>query len=92
LAGKIAPMSASAIEGRIREFLLKDLIWDVPREQLTSDYSLVGSNAIDSLAIIRLVTLIEEEFRLELGDEDLVPENFETIGNIARLIEKRQAS
>jgi acyl carrier protein len=48
--------------------------------------SLVESGVIDSLGIMKLVDYIEREFRVKIGDEDLVPENFETLDDITKLL------
>lgn len=45
--------------------------------------------ALDSLAIIRLISFIETEFRIPIPDSEIVPENFETIRQITTLIEGR---
>jgi acyl carrier protein len=57
---------------------------DVERE------SLVESGIIDSLGIMKLVDFIEKEFRVKIGDEDLVPENFETLDDITKLLAQKQ--
>lgn len=82
-------MSNIDIGERLRDFMVDELLWQVPREALTSDFSLVENELLDSLDILRLVTFLEEELGLRLEDEDLVPENFETIGSIVHLIEQR---
>lgn len=82
-------MSNIDIGERLRDFMVDELLWQVPRDALTSDFSLVENELLDSLDILRLVTFLEEELRLRLEDEDLVPGNFETIGSIVHLIEQR---
>ncbi len=57
---------------------------DVERE------SLVESGIIDSLGIMKLVDFIEKEFHVKIGDADLVPENFETLDDITKLLASKQ--
>ena len=57
---------------------------DVERE------SLVESGIIDSLGIMKLVDFIEKEFSVKIGDQDLVPENFDTLDDITRLLATKQ--
>ena len=52
--------------------------------------SLVESGIIDSLGIMKLVDFIEKEFKVKIGDEDLVPENFETLDDITKLLAAKQ--
>lgn len=81
--------SGIGLEPRLRDFMIDELLWQVSRDALTSDFSLVESELLDSLDILRLVTFVEQEIGVQLEDDDLVPENFETIGSIVRLVEQR---
>lgn len=74
----------------LRTFILTDLHYDGRAEQLTQDYALVDNHVVDSLGLFRLVSFIEEQFGVEVGDEELIPENFGTIGAMARLIERKR--
>ena len=83
---------ASSVEA-LREFIVNDLHWDGDRDLLTPDYPLIENHVLDSLGLFTLVAFVEEQFAVEVGDEELVPENFGTLGAIAALIErKRRAS
>jgi acyl carrier protein len=48
--------------------------------------SLVESGIIDSLGIMKLVDFLEKELGIRVEDEDLLPENFETVDAIANLL------
>ena len=50
--------------------------------------ALVDDGILDSLAIIRLVSDISDEFDVEIQVTDLVPENFNTVQAIMDLIER----
>lgn len=50
---------------------------------------LVESGIIDSVGIMKLVEFIETELQVKIGDEDLIPENFETLDDIVRLIQEK---
>jgi acyl carrier protein len=57
--------------------------------RVTDDQSLVESGVIDSLGIFRLVAFLEESFRVRIGDEEIVGENFESIVSIERFVQKK---
>jgi acyl carrier protein len=59
---------------------------------LSGDTSLIASGRLDSLQILELIEFAEERFEIRLIDEDMHPDNFESIGSVARLIGKRMAS
>lgn len=50
--------------------------------------SLVKSGWLDSFGILDLVQLLESEYRVRLLDRDVVPENFENLASIRRLVER----
>lgn len=57
-----------------------------------ADQELITTGIIDSLGILKLVNYIEEKFGIAVSDEDLVPENFQTVNDIDNLVERKQAA
>ncbi len=75
---------------RIRTFIHQR--FPVARERKLGDEdSLLESGAIDSLGILDVVSFFEDEFKVRLEDEELVPENFDTVAALARLVESKRA-
>jgi acyl carrier protein len=60
-------------------------------EFLKDDEELLLSGRIDSLGIVRLIALIEEEFQIQIPPEDVIIENFMTLQAIASYLEVRLA-
>jgi acyl carrier protein len=73
---------------RVRDFILNDLRWEGSADVLTDDFPLLEAGVIDSLGLFRLVQFLEEEYGIEIHDEELVPENFATLGAIRHLTER----
>ena len=59
-----------------------------PGVDFEKETALVDDGILDSLAIIRLVSEIDDEFDVKIGVTDLVPENFNSAKAIMALIEK----
>ena len=55
-------------------------------KDLSPSDSLLEKGVLDSLAIVKLLSYLEEEFDVEIDDADFDPENFETIDSIAKLV------
>lgn len=49
--------------------------------------SLLDSGLIDSTGIFELVSFLESDFGIQVADEDIVPENFETVRRIATFVD-----
>ena len=75
---------------RIREFVLTR--FPLARERNPGDGdSLLDSGIIDSLGILDLVTYLEETFEVVAEDEDLSPENFDSIDSLVRFVESKRS-
>lgn len=76
----------------LTEFILKELATNNETESLDDNEPLLESGIIDSLAIMKLLAFIEEKFNLKVMDDELIPENFDSVASILRLIEKKNIS
>lgn len=76
------------IESEIRAFL--NLNFPLYKaEQVDADQSLVESGVIDSLGILELVDFVEVKFGLRIPEDELLPENLDSIANITRYLAQK---
>ena len=80
------------IADRIREFILSELVQDKSITSLSESESLIESGIIDSLGIQKLLAFLEEKLSIQITDDDIVPENFETIETIVSLIKSKNTA
>jgi acyl carrier protein len=78
-------------EEALRQFIVEELHWPGDPTLLTADYRLLETDTIDSLGIYAIVGFCEEDLGVRIDDEELVPENFETIRDIARLVDEKRS-
>ena len=79
-----------SLHKNVEKIILAELPADLQRASLTADEDLLAQGLIDSLGLMKLVTALEAEFAIQVADDDLVPENFQTLGAITQLIERKQ--
>lgn len=60
-------------------------------EELTDESPLLESGILDSLAIVKLLTFLEESFGVEITDDEFDPDNFESVAAIAELVAAKKA-
>lgn len=70
----------------VRNFIETEMVTSSPRTPLSPDDSLIEKGIIDSLGVQILIAYLEREFDLRIADTEIVPENFETIGAVAKFI------
>ena len=78
-------------EDLIRQYINDELAKDVLREPLRDDDLLLERQILDSLGLFQLVGYLENEFDIEVRDEELVPANFGSVRDIARLVREKQS-
>jgi acyl carrier protein len=76
-----------AVEDKIREIIIEQL--GVAAEEVVPEASFIDDLGADSLDIVELVMAIEEEFGLEIPDEDA--ERMQNIGDVISYVEERTA-
>lgn len=81
-------MVNNAIEERVREIIL-DRIPKSRKEGLSNSDQLLSNGLLDSLGVLDVVSLLEENFAVSIDDEELVPEHFDSIESISIFISKK---
>jgi acyl carrier protein len=80
------------IEDRLRAFIVDELRngW-VPAE-VTDDLPLIRSGVVDSMGLFELVAMLEREFGIEVHDDELVLDHFETVSTVAAFVRSKQGA
>lgn len=74
------------IEREIREFLRENFPLSADGVTLQRDDSLIEVGVIDSTGVLELIGFIEERYELEVRDEEVLPENLDSIASITRFV------
>lgn len=80
-------METTDTEHEIRSFLVDNFLFG-RADAWRDDTSLLG-NVIDSTGAIELVMFLQNRFAITVEDTELVPENFETLGNVVSFVERK---
>lgn len=68
-------------KSKIREFIVENFLFGNAND-LEDGTSFLEEGIIDSTGILELVTYLEEEFAITIEDEELIPENLDSITNV----------
>ena len=61
----------------------------IPKKQRIYDYRFFEAGHIDSLSVMSFILNLEDEFGVLISDEDMISEQFQTIGGLSELIAKK---
>jgi acyl carrier protein len=59
---------------------------------LTPDQSFLDSGIVDSTGMLELVTFIEDEYGIKVGDDELVPENLDSLNRISAFVARKRGA
>ena len=73
---------------KIKTFIIENFLFG-SEDGLKDETSFLEEGIIDSTGILELVTFLEEEFSITIEDEELVPENLDSINNVTAFLERK---
>jgi acyl carrier protein len=76
--------------GEVRRFLRENFMMD--DAEVGDDASFMAGHVLDSTGFIELITFVEERFGVQVADEEMLPENFDSLSNIAGYVTRKRAS
>jgi len=78
-----------ALKDELRKFVTDNFMYGKPYEGFADDDSFIERGIIDSTAILELVAYLEKRYRITLHDEDLIPDNLDSVNRLARFVKGR---
>jgi len=80
----------SELKTQIRDFIIENFLFG-NANGLKDDTSFLEEGIIDSTGVLELVTFLEENFEVQVEDEELIPENLDSIDNVTGYMERKMA-
>ncbi len=77
------------IRQQIIDFITTNFLFGVDNRDLGDTDSLLESGVIDSTGVLELVAFIEETYGITVQDDEIVPENLDSIANAVNYLEKK---
>jgi acyl carrier protein len=81
---------SDSLRDRIQKFILENYLFTSDRSALGLDDSLLGRGIVDSTGMLEIIMFIEEQLGVTVKDEDMVPENLDSVSRIAAFVESRR--
>jgi acyl carrier protein len=81
---------ADTIETALRSFIIENFLFGDDTRTIAGTDSLIQNDLMDSTGILELVAFLEERFGITVADEDIVPDNLDSIDRITAYVMRRQ--
>jgi acyl carrier protein len=79
-----------ALRSSIRDFLLENYLFTTDTSAIGWDDSLLGRGIVDSTGMLEVIFFIEEKLGVKVKDEEMIPDNLDSINKIAGFVEARR--
>ena len=83
-------VEVSSILTEIRGFVVENFLFGSEEEVPTDEASLLGSGIIDSTGVLEIVTFVESSYKIEVSDDEMLPENFDSLKNVAEYVKRKK--
>jgi acyl carrier protein len=77
-------------DSTIKTFILNEFLPGEDPDALTDTTPLMSSGVLDSLATLKLITFLEQEFGVKIEAHEADEEHFETINDICELVDSKR--
>jgi acyl carrier protein len=74
---------------QIREFIIENLLFGDESALSADSASLIETGVIDSTGVVELVSFIEERFGIRVLDDEVTPENLDSVSKLAKYIHSK---
>jgi len=76
----------------IKSFIVSNFLFGQGGDSLSGEESFLDRGIIDSTGVMELVSFIEEQYGITVGDRELVPENLDSLSNVSRFVAGKLAA
>lgn len=77
------------IIGKMRSYLQEEIL-QIPDREIAPDEPLISSGLIDSFSLVDVALFVEETFAIHIDDTELNAETFDSLDELAKIIQARQ--
>ena len=79
------------VKSTVKDFIVKNFLFGNSSEEDTfaDEDSFLENGIIDSTGVLELIEFIEEQYTVKAEDDELVPDNFDSLSNVTRYIMRK---
>lgn len=78
-----------SVEQKVRGYILENFLFTDDDSALNNADSLLENGTMDSTGVMEVIHFLEEEFGITVEDEEMVPENLDSVDNIVAFVNRK---
>jgi acyl carrier protein len=88
----VAVLNKDKLQTEIKNFIIDNFLFGDQNHEIGLDDSFMETGIIDSTGILELIEFVEESYEIKVNDNELVPENLDSLSNISTFIINKKNS
>jgi len=80
-----------AMKKLVRQYIADNFLFSNDGYQLSDDASFLEEGIVDSTGVLELVMFVEETFNIAVNDEEIIPDNFDSVSKLTAYITRKMA-
>lgn len=81
---------SSELQTQVRDFILENYLFTDDKSALGPEESLLERGIVDSTGMLEIIMFIEDELGVQVADEEMIPENLDSVNRIAAFVSKKR--
>ena len=80
-----------SVEQQVRDYILENYLFTDDQAALNNADSFLSTGILDSTGILEVIYFLEEDFGIKVEDDEMVPENLDSVDQIVAFVGRKQA-
>jgi acyl carrier protein len=77
------------IEEKIKDYICRNLLFSDNGYPYDDQASFLEEGIVDSVGVMELVTFVEESFAVKIDDQEVTPDNFDSVSRLSAFIRRK---
>jgi acyl carrier protein len=87
---EMVKVTADDIKVKVKDYILTNFLFGDTSVQIGDDTSFMENAIIDSTGILEVIEFVESNFGIKIEDTELLPENLDSLNNIAAFVMRKK--
>jgi len=75
---------------KIKDYILENFLFSDDQSALKEDDSFMSKGIVDSTGMLEIIYFLEDEFGVQVAEDEMVPENLDSVNNLVAFLAKKQ--